>query len=169
MKRYIFIIPFILLFASSAWPLEIVCKIGDKYPPAHPTYLKGWRDGQIVELFPDGQLVPGGQMFMSFVVIRVNDTYVKGDLNLKKYMSAKDTAGKYDWELGSVERQKIYEPKPRKRDYFVDYKKLLNDGHITQSIYDDIYDKSKANPLVIINTTLNSLLLDENMDMRLAK
>lgn len=170
-----------LLFSVNCLALEIACRIGDKYPEGGPNHESGWKDGQIVEIREDG-FSWGEQSYKDFVIIRVSGDFwkIRGSrdwkstnpsvLNLKKYLSVKDKSGKYDWEEGSLASKGKKEAASRKRDYFVDYRRLLNEGLITQVQYDNIYDKTIANYLIILPAkTLDTLLLKEDTHKRLKK
>ena len=160
MKKLIIIA--ILLWATPTWPIDVVCRIGHKYPTAHPNHEKGWRDGQIVRMAPNGTIT-GSRMLVDFVIIRLNDDYDILRENMqefRKWTLSKDLMGRFKWEVGFTESE-------RKRDWFVDFKKLLNDGYITQSYYDNVYDGRVENKIVIIDKTIEELFSDETKDNRL--
>lgn len=156
--------------------LEIICKVGTKYPDLQDSnHAKGWRDGQIVDVRPLG-FHTGNMARKHFCVIEFpNIDYwtLRGDttwkstrqsaLNLKKFLCVKDASNKYEWEAGFSEK------KERIRDYFVDYKRLLDIGLITQKQYDGIYNKEIDHPK--IELTLDDcevILKNEDVHTRLS-
>ncbi|MCP3680264.1 MAG: hypothetical protein GY782_08465 [Gammaproteobacteria bacterium] len=156
--------------------MEILVKVGDKWPEGHPNHEKGWRDGQIIDIRPDGYY-QGKVERRSHTVISIPGDYweLRGSTDwkstlpsvyeLKKKLSVADASGKYRWEKDFNE---LTVPE-RKRDRFIDFKALQDKGKLTQAQYNDIYDKGKEIPPTTVNETLDSVLKNEDTDIRKPK
>jgi len=147
----------------------LIFKVGTKYPD-DPT--RGWRDGQLVDIRPDNGRTKWPNCFC---VIRTPHDYwkmrgstdwkstQKSVLDFKKLLCVPDNTGKYQWEFGYDEKTA---PR-RKRDRFVDFKRLLDDKTISAATFDGIYDFSKRNNDIYIDKDLDSCLLHEESYSRL--
>ncbi len=130
-----------------------ICKIGTKWP-GDP--YRGWRDGQLIELFPSNTPM-SSHVRKHFLIIEDGIDYwtIRGDVNwkstkpsvldFKKLTSFSDTNDKYPWEFG-YDKTKI----SRKRDYFVDPKFLLDTGLINNTVFERIYNKDDENNIITL-------------------
>lgn len=155
--------------------MQILVKVGSKYPdPRHPSHLKGWLDGQVIDIRPDGYYTSRMDRQHHCVVDVPTLDYwsLRGStdwksisakaLDFKKLLSVADEQGRYVWENGFTES------KSRKRDYFVDFKGLLDNRHITESQYDSIYAKDRQHARIELNFhDLMALLKHEDVETRL--
>ena len=154
--------------------MQLVCKVGNKYPIGHPNYLTGWKDGQLIEIREGGTLI-GKREAKSLCIIETPDDYwtTRGSMdwksihpkvmNFKKLWSVPDSNGRYKWErffLGD-------ESKLRKRDRFIDFKWLLDNGYISQGVFDSIYNKDVEQGNISMNIGLDNYLFNESIKNRL--
>ncbi len=150
--------------------MQLVFKVGTKYPEQPH---RGWRDGQLVEIFPDGHRL-GDRARKGFCVVQTQHDYwgLRGSTDRKskiakavefrKWTHVPDANGKYSWE-----DEYIY-GKYRTRDWFLDYKKLLDLGWINKADFDSIYDKSRDHNLIYVDRDLTSYLVHEDEKVRLS-
>jgi len=157
--------------------MQLVCKVGTRYPdPKNPGHHTSWRDGQIIEHTYNNHIALGSLQSMHHCVINIpNADYWKlrgstdwkstksAVMNLKKYLCSTDLSGKYCWELTD---SGLHIPK-RKRDFFVDYKWLLQEGYITQSQYEDIYNQDKVADIQLSILDWTEILKHEDYDTHL--
>ncbi len=145
-------------------------KIGTKWP-GDP--YRGWRDGQLVEIYPSETPI-SPHMRKHFLVVEDGLDYwdVRGStdwkstnaapLEFKKLMSASDAIGKFPWEFGFDEKSIL-----AKRDYFIDPKRLFDDKLISSSLFDRIYNKSQETETVVLYSDPDNWLKHEKNDTRL--
>ena len=148
--------------------MELLVKVGGRQDTRH------WRDGQIIDIRPDG-FHKGNVERKNHCVLTLPDDYwqVRGStdwkstktsvLNLKKYLVAVDSEEKYPWERTT----QLEEKRIRRRDYFIDFKLLLDLKIITLKQFDLIYNKDKDPGLIYINQSLDQLLRLESKFERL--
>lgn len=154
--------------------MELLVKVGNKYPKLHPNHAKGWRDGQIIEIREDGFFKAKSARKSQCVITVKGDFWVeRGSMDwkttnpkvfeLKKLMSSSDSNGKYEWETGFLEN----EGESRKRDFFIDFKDLLDIGKINLATFNSIYDDTLNHLDINLSTdTVTSLKKDERVDTR---
>ncbi|MBE9547667.1 MAG: hypothetical protein IMF10_09290 [Proteobacteria bacterium] len=151
--------------------MQWVFKIGNKKPSMDlAERLSYWTDCQLVDIRPSGFYPP----HKNFCIIEDDKNYwdIRGStdwkstkpsvLELKKYLIVADGKGHYPWDAGYNE-----DAKPQRvRDYFLDYKSLLDSALIKQSDFEGIYDKSKS-IIIPLDRDIAQLLGHENKDVRL--
>ena len=149
----------------------LICKVGTKWP-SDP--YRGWRDGHIVDIRGD-EYVPGKVEKKHFAFIRVPvDFWTLRKTTdwkawnpeieaLKKYLCPVDSFGKYPWEFGVLKD----ESRLRCRDWFIDYKSLLDQKFIKQQDFQNIYNKDVAQGIFNIDRDFTTLLLHEDEKVRL--
>jgi hypothetical protein len=155
--------------------MHLLLKVGDKYPKGHPNHELGWRDGQIIEIREEGAFDSAKSSRRSFCVINVKGDFwiERGStdwkttnpkaMEMKKLMSSSDSNGKYRWEAGYLED----EDDLRKRDFFIDYKDLLDTGKISENAFNSIYDSSKNHDEIDLSLDkIDDLKKDEKVDTR---
>ena len=159
--------------------MEILCKVGDKVYPDHSNYNTHWRDGQIVDMRHYGFHDLAMETKKVACVISTPDDFwsLRGSTNwkstiqkvydLKKYISAVNGQGKYKWSTGYIEEDQSLRRNYRRRDYFVDFKYLLDQGWITQSDYNSIYNKEKVHNPIYLDRDFTSYLFHEDAKSRL--
>ena len=149
MKKLIIVL-YLLFFCVDAYALELLLKVGSQHASnLDPEHGKGWRDGAIIDIRPSG--------FHTGIMIRKHHCIIdlpgidywtlrgstdwksakKSVMDMKKFMSKASGNGKYKWENGHNKSDVL----GSRRDFFVDFQRLLNLGFITQAQYDSIYDK----------------------------
>ncbi len=149
--------------------MELLLKVGGSQNPVH------WRDGQIADIRPDG-FHKGDLTRKHHCVLTLPGDYWKlrgstdwkwpGQLvydNIKKYLVAVDSQGKYPWE----QTVKLEEKRLRRRDWFIDYKMLLDLGLITKGQFEAIYNKEKDPGIIYIERAFDQLIKNEYVDQRL--
>lgn len=155
--------------------MQLVFKVGNKKPALDlAERAKYWRDGQLVDIYPDGH--PLGKMVPKhFCVIQTPHDYwaLRGTTDwkstiakvyeLKKFLSPVDSNGKYCWEAGYLEAEK----RIRLRDWFVDYKWMLDQGWISKADFESIYNQDKEHNKVFIDRDLSSYLVHEDAKTRM--
>jgi hypothetical protein len=154
--------------------LQLLTKVGNKWPSSHPNYLKGWRDGQVVDIRPGG-FYKGKRIKKGFCLIELPLDYwalrgstdwksTKGSvLDLKKFLCSVDSNGRYAWEQFYLKDEKRIRP----RDWFVDYKYFLNQGWITLADFESIYDKEKDHNSIVFDRDFTTFLFHEDIKTRL--
>ena len=154
--------------------MELLVKVGDKRYPTNSNYLQGWRDGQIIDVRPDG-FHKNPAMLKRMCLIRVPGDYWalrgttewKSDkqsvMDFKKFLVPTDSNGKYPWEFGYLKDEK----RIRCRDWFIDYQDLLDKGHITKANYDSLYDFNGISNLLTIDRDFTALLNHEDAKTRI--
>jgi hypothetical protein len=170
---------------------EILCKVGHKVPETHKDFELNWKDGQIIDIRPDeyyiqSDSINGETTCKSFCVIQLPDIDYWGILGASNYRDLKykvsqssiiratwqdinkyttpKIGGKLPWEMSTFTR----EGTRRKRDWFIDFRWLYEQGLITIQQYRSIYDKTANHyPIVIRNKTLSSIIKNEDTDHRL--
>ena len=155
--------------------MELIFKVRNKRLANDPNFLKGWRDGQLIDIREDGVHDHSNFDKVNHCVIKTQHDFwkLRGSTDwkstaakvyeLKKFLCAVDSGGKYAWELGAKEDEKRIRP----RDWFVDFKMLLNLGWITQSDFETIYDVTKKHNPIYIDRDLTSYLVHEDQHTRL--
>lgn len=149
--------------------MQLIFKVGTKYPDDP---YRGWRDGQLIEYRKSG--APVGKMERKHlcVIETPHDlTEILGTDNIKlantlqlefnKFLRAADSNGKYPWEFGYLDDAN------RKRDWFVDFKKLLDLKWIDQTAFESIYNQDVDHKPIYIDRDLTSYLLHEEAAERL--
>lgn len=174
------VLTFVLcVICSSVFSMELLVKVGDKYPVGHPNHESGWRDGHIIDIRENG-FHTGKMTLNHHCVIQVQGNFwaIRGTTSsredwkstkpsvmaLKKFLSVQHN-GKYRWENGYNKPNELHK---RKRDYFVDYKDLLDNSMITQQQYDAIYNK-EISQIIVLNVNMNAILKHEDVDIRKAR
>lgn len=152
--------------------MERLFKVRNQYPLNHPNYLLGHKDGQQIDMRPDGFFLPSEQSNhrKSQCVITTPEDYwtVRGStdwkstigtvLEMKKLIGVADSNGKNAWEAGYLESEK----QPRKRDWFTDFKFLLDMGWITQAQFDSIYNPAINHIPISLNVAQANYLFHED-------
>lgn len=154
--------------------MEIAIKLGDARLPTHPAYEKNWLDGQPIEARWDG-FKWGKKDREDFLIIRTIDDFwqVRGGSDWKvwnpqaveflKLFSVRDSAGKFQWEFGSVRND---EKRVRMRDRFIDINALLNAKTITKAYYDKLYIRGEEAGILNLPVSLFDILKHEGIDQR---
>ncbi len=157
--------------------ISINIKIGDKRTPDHYTYLQSWRSGQIIDIRPMGYYDKCSSSRVFNVIIdvpNINFEDLTGGKDLKyddsllerdwkKYLTPMDANEKYPWELGYDKEAKLV----RKRDWYVDFKELLDLKIYDQSTYDAIIDLHRRHPNIVYVGDIFQLFRHEDTDQRL--
>ena len=138
--------------------MEVVARVGDKFEGENKE--KGWMDGQIVDIRPLG-FYTGRFARQHFAVIELpNINY----WDLRNSKDWKSTA------TSTKELKKYLESENRKRDYFIDFRWLLDKGYITKDQYFDIYDRNKTHDQISLDfTNIEQLFSHEDKKERLAR
>jgi len=150
--------------------MQWVFKVGNKKPSMDlAERLSYWIDCQLIDIRPSG-FYPAHK---NFCIIEDGMDYwgVRGDRNwkstkpsvleMKKYLMVADGKGRYPWDIGYDE-----ETKPQRvRDYFLDYKALLDSGLIKLTDFEGIYDKSKS-LIIPLDRDITQLLGHEETAIR---
>ena len=146
-------------------------KIGNKVP-GDPRY---WLDGQLVNVKPSGSPIGKIERKCFFIIEDGRDYWkLRGDtdwkstkpsvLEFKKMLYVPDYLGRYPWDAHYIE-----EEGKRKRDYFCDFKHLLNEKIITQSIYENIYGHDLKTDILYLDRDPSTYLFHEFEKTRLAE
>jgi len=150
--------------------MELLLKVGGSQDPRH------WRDGQIIDIRPDGFHTGRLTRRHHCVLTLPGDFWqLRGTTNWKwcgqkvfdniqKYLVALDSQGKLPWEHTAV----LEETRVRRRDWFFDFKLLLDLGLITETQFDAIYDKGKDPGIIYIERALDQLVRHEDIHQRLS-
>ncbi|MBU0964724.1 hypothetical protein KKC06_06820 [Patescibacteria group bacterium] len=151
--------------------MELLLKVGGSQDPRH------WRDGQIIDIRPDGFHKEGTLQRKHHCVLTLPGDYwqLRGSTNwkwsgqkvydnIKKYLVAVDSQGKYPWEQTML----LDEKRLRRRDWFFDFKLLLDLGLITPSQFDAIYDKKKDPGTIFIERAFDQIVRNEYSHQRLS-
>jgi len=149
--------------------MELLLKVGGSQESRH------WRDGQIADIRPDG-FHKGDLTRKHHCILTLPGDYwqLRGSTdwkwpgqkfydNIKKYLVALDSHGKYPWETTTT----LDEKRLKRRDWFIDYKLLLDLGLITNNQFDAIYNKEKDPGLIYIERALDQIIRNENQHQRL--
>lgn len=154
--------------------MKLIFRVGNKYDPFHPNFIKGCRDGQLIDIRPD-DYQEGRMERKHFLVLQTPHDYWalrgatdwKSDkakvLEFKKFLVPADRNGKYPWEFGYLRGEK----RVRWRDWFVDIEKLLQDKWITQANHDGIRDFSREYGSIPIDRPLTDFLVHEDVKTRI--
>lgn len=147
-----------------------------------------WRDGQIIDKRPNGYY-QGIRERKTHCVIQTNDDYwtSRGSTELKSDLPAvmefkrhlmvihpqgsmgfsksfssgfKKREHKHPWDSGYAEPAEGV--KFRKRDWFIDFKGLLDNAIITQAQFDSIYDKQNDHLSIILDMPLSDIVRHED-------
>jgi len=153
--------------------MQWVFKVGyKKLVPDLIERLKYWSDYQLVDIRPS-ETYPA-KMGKHFCIIEDGKDYwkVRGTTDwkstkksvydLKKYLYVADANGRYPWDAGYNENT----VPARKRDWFLDYKSLLDSKLIFPDQFDQIYDKSREG-IIVLERDIPSLLTHEGSKTRL--
>ena len=190
------LLPYILVFlcVCRVNAIEIICKVGDKVAKTDPTYEQQFKDGQVINIRPDNFYIykdgkiNGERTCKHFCVIQIpainfwqingmgkdTGTYIElkqkikesnftkiEHLDVKKF-TASTSNGKYRWDNGYEEAAT-----ERKRDWYVDFKWLEQQGYITKEQYESIYDKEKNHLPIVLDLPLTTLFKNENINTRI--
>lgn len=123
---------------------------------------------------------PSGQYFPTTPQVREHEKHLRvqhyqgGGQGFSKAFSNgfKRSARRYKYEDDYVETDHVKgitgKQKHRKREWFVDFKELLDDGHITQAQYDSIYDKENDHLFIELpfNLSTSGYIHHENTHSR---
>jgi hypothetical protein len=145
---------------------ELQIKVGNKFLSGDPQHESGWRDGQIIQIRPDGFLW-GQRDIAHHAIVRLPfDIEAIDPLELKQWISKADINGKQRWENGFIP----FDMKDRRgiRDWFIDFKDLLNNGDLTQEQYNKIYAKGGDQGVVNVGKSLLNVVKREGVDVRKA-
>ena len=153
--------------------MQWVFKVGyKKLVPDLTERLKYWSDCQLVDIRPSGFYPAKSGKY--FCIIEDGKDYwkVRGTTDwkstqksvydLKKYLYVADANGRYPWDSGYNENI----VPARKRDFFLDYKSLLDSKIINASQFDQIYDKSREG-IIVLERDITTLLTHEDAKTRL--
>ena len=153
--------------------MQWVFKVGyKKLVPDLTERLKYWSDCQLVDIRPSG-FYPA-KSGKHFCIVEDGKDYwkVRGTVDwkstqksvydLKKYLYVADANGRYPWDKGYNENT----VPARKRDFFLDFKSLLDSKLILPSQFDQIYDKSREG-IITIDRDITQLLIHEDAKTRL--
>ena len=107
--------------------MEINVKVGDSRYPDNPGYYKTWRDGQIIDMRPDGYYAQCKSSRMFNCIIQTPHDYwqVRGSNdwkstaasvynNIKKFLVPLQSDGKYPWESAKLDEERKH---PRLTEY----------------------------------------------------
>jgi hypothetical protein len=155
--------------------MELLTIVRSKYPKTHPSYARGWLPGQIIEIRDDGfyDNVTSARRIFCVVSVKGDFWVERGSTDwkttnpkvyeLKKLESSSDSNGKYRWETGFLKN----EDETRMRDFFIDYKDLMDTGKINKATFDSIYDKDRNHlPIILSTLTVDDIKKDEKKDTR---
>ena len=154
--------------------MELLVKVGDKRHQADANYAQGWRDGQVIDIRPDG-FHKNPNMLKRMCLIQVPGDYwnLRGSadwksskqsvMDFKKFLVPTDSNGKYPWEFGYLKDEK----RARCRDWFIDYQALLDGKLITKSDYDSFYDFNRNGNILTIDRDFTSLIKHEDSNSRI--
>jgi hypothetical protein len=153
--------------------MQWVFKVGyKKLVPDLTERLKYWSDCQLVDIRPTGFYPAKAGKHFCIIEDGLDYWKVRGDTNwkstktsvleLKKFLTVSDINGKYPWDDGYNE-----ELLPsRKRDWFLDYKSLLDSKLIVADQFDQIYDKTREG-IILLDRDIPALLSHEDAKTRL--
>ena len=151
----------------------IYVKAGDREKTTSLTYESSLRDGHVLEFRPDEEV--GKMIGYTIIAIRVPVDFweVRGStdwkstqqtvLDLKKYTNA-TVDGLYRWEIPNITEPVV---PPLRCDWFIDFKWLLDNNHITQPQYDSIYNFNEKTPVIDIPIDFTSFIFNEYDTTRL--
>jgi len=149
--------------------MKLIVKVGTKWPDDP---YRGWRDGQLIDIRPD-EYQEGLMERKHFAIIQTPHDYweLRGSrdwkstagkvFDLKKFLVSADSKGRYPWEAGYIEER------GKLRDWFIDYKKLLDDKWIEKTDFESIYAKDQNTNHIYIDRDLTSYLVHEDIEPRL--
>jgi len=155
--------------------MEILCKVGHQFPVDDPNHLRGWLDGQIVDIRPNG-FYTNKFARQHFCLIETPHDYwaLRGTTDwkstapsvyeLKKFLVPLGSDGKYEWER----TKKIIDTPPRMKDWFVDFKFLQEQKIINKQDYDSIYNPDKDHNKIYIDRDLLFYIFHEDEHTRKA-
>ncbi len=158
--------------------MQLLIKIGSKYHERFDSrHRSGWRDGQIIDIRDDGAFVGNMERKHHCVIELPNVDFwkIRGSRNwkstkksvrnLKKYLSVSNQHATYLWQ----NNPELFQPKDLKREWFIDFQELLNQGYITLSDFESIYDKSRNHNQIVLSNVhdFTSILKNENIHTRL--
>jgi len=163
--------------------MEILVKVGDKREVGDFMRSYDWLDGQIISIRPDGYY-KGTRTRKSHCVVSTQHDYkiligydtakeagtICGAkwLDLKKYISPYYN-DKNKWDAGYTEPRSFASGDARKRDWFIDFKWMLQQGWITQKQYDSIYNKKEDHNLIYIDRDISTYIFNEDSRDRVEK
>jgi len=160
--------------------LDILVKVGAKRADHDPSQQYDWLDGQIISIKPSGSYAEGlsERTRKSHCVIETPHDYFSlfnasgwDDLctrslfyDFKKRFYPANFEGKFPF----IETKELdYETPHRIRDYFIDFKRLLDAKIITDTQYKSIYDKSRNHDKIYLDRDPVTYILNENDYTRL--
>ena len=154
--------------------MYLIFKVGNKYPIGHKLHYSSWRDGQLVEILPDtAKIGPWERKHFAVIQVPGDMDELRGTSDIKStndkalefnsILRVKDSFGRLPWDAFYNGK----EGKARKRDYFVDYKTLLNTKLVSVSTFDSLYDKTVAHETISIESDFTKLLQIEEDKPRL--
>ena len=159
--------------------MEIAVKVGHKFALNDNSHLYGLRDGNILEMRPDGFFKGALERKHHCILTTQHDywelrgthdhkSYNQKVLDLKKFRTSRFSNGKYMWDYSDFEEipEELEQEKKRPVDYFIDFKFLLDKKIITKSQFDAIYDKSRDPGRIYIDRALESYIFDEDVHVR---
>jgi len=131
--------------------MQWLFKVGNKKPSLDmKVRMNYWADCQLVDIRPTGTyheniskhfvLIEDGKDYWKLRGTKEHGSSIASVLELKKWLYVVDGKGRYPWDIGYDETTK----QQRVRDWYLDYKYLLDQNIITKSVFDDIYDKTKT-------------------------
>jgi hypothetical protein len=143
--------------------IEVLVKVGTRLADKSlEAKQKSWMDGQIIDIRPAGYY-KSKYSRQHHAVIELPNVRLD-NFEIKKKLSVKDDNGKYKWEDGFTQSKEL------KREWFIDFKSLLDRGLITQDIFKQIYDRKLEHERIVLNNTdLSSLLKNEETNERIDK
>ncbi len=150
--------------------MELNVKVGNRFYKSQDRFIRNWRDGQIIDVRPDGYYdgcAPSREMNciirlpMDFWTLRGDTKWVtekRSFYDLKKFLAPADSNGKYPWETFYLKNEKQI----RERDWFIDFKRLLDDKLIDQATYDSIYAHGVRHKDIVLTGDFRSYLNHED-------
>lgn len=155
--------------------MEVALKVGNGGYPSDANFNKNWLDGQIIDIRPDGfhkgKLSRTHHCILTFPgdfwKIRGTTDWksTKHSIyeNIKKYLVAVDSEGKYPWER----EKKLVEVRVRRRDWYIDFQALLKDGFLTPGQIEGIYNRDKDPGMIFIDRAFDQIVRHEDQNPRL--
>ena len=155
--------------------MQILVKVGDKRSVNDPAYWADWRDGQIINIRPDGYYT-GTQTRKTHLVVNTQHDFwelvgaknyrelkkpTEKWLNLKKYIGTA-YQGKLPWEFGYVEPASFLDY--RNREYYIDLTKLYNDKLISLKDLQETYSKDYSKEIYLDRDFTEYIVHEDSAD-----
>ncbi len=159
-----FVLSFVFV-ASNAYAIQLLCRVGSQYPPGHPKHGTGWRDGEIVDIRASG-FYKGSRIKMDLCVIGFPNISIGSitTLNIRKRLNKADSIGRYKWDDG-YDKEDVVQSR---RDLYVDFQRMLDNGRMNQAQYDSIYDHTSPHiPIQLLTTNLDLIIREERIHLRI--